>query len=102
MAVRHQPKPLYGFNRFGCTGSAVLRVRLPPKPLFVFARFTQLTTRGRRLVDALHAREAELVQDGKLPDGQGLFVAQEGFFAMQVESYYGRPPRIFGFRQASA
>src|SRR4051794_37549297 len=49
--VRHQPKPLYVFNRFGCTASAVLRVRLPPKRLYVFAGFT-------------HQRSAEAVQRG--------------------------------------
>jgi hypothetical protein len=47
--VRRQPKPLYVFNRFGCTASAVLRVRLPPKQPSVFARITHYGARPGRL-----------------------------------------------------
>jgi len=60
-----------------------------------------LTSRGRQLVDALQAREGEFIRDGLMPDGGGSLVAQEGFFGMQLESYYKRLPRILGFRMAS-
>jgi hypothetical protein len=42
--VRHQPKSLYDFNRFGYTASAVLRVRPRPKRPSAFARITHLHT----------------------------------------------------------
>lgn len=60
-----------------------------------------LTVRGRELVDALQAKEQDLVQQGKMPDGGGLLVAQEGFFGMQFESYFKRLPRIYAFRTAA-
>lgn len=60
-----------------------------------------LTSRGRQLVDALQAREREFIREGLMPDGSGSLVAQEGFFGMQLESYYKRLPRIFGFQVIS-
>lgn len=60
-----------------------------------------LTSRGRQLVDALQAREREFIRDGLMPDGGGSLVAQEGFFGMQLESYYKRLPRIYGFQVVS-
>lgn len=53
-----------------------------------------LTSRGRALVSLIHKEEARLVAEGKLPDGAGLYVAQEGFFGMVPESYVQRLPRI--------
>src|SRR6266542_5328373 len=58
-AVRRQPKPLYAFDRFGCTASAVLRVRLPPKRPSVFARIAQLARflfADTRMDEGSHAR----------------------------------------------
>lgn len=59
-----------------------------------------LTSRGRALVSLIDQREARLVAEGKLPDGDGLHVAQEGFFSMVPESYFRRFPRIRAFQQA--
>lgn len=61
-----------------------------------------LTARGRALVKLIHQKEAELVKAGKIPDAGGLHVAQEGFFGMQMESYYKRFPRIEQFQAALA
>lgn len=60
-----------------------------------------LTSRGRHLVDALQIREREFIRQGLMPDGDGMLVAQEGFFGMQLESYYKRLPRILVFQVAS-
>ncbi|HEY0580935.1 MAG TPA: IS5 family transposase [Chloroflexota bacterium] len=60
---------MYGFNRFGCTASAVLRVRLPPKPLFVSAGFTQRTI--KRFADAALLELSPLFDDMYAADGQG-------------------------------
>lgn len=59
-----------------------------------------LTARGRALVKLIHQKEADLVAEGKMADGDRLHVAQEGFFGMQVESYYKRFPRIKQFQKA--
>lgn len=59
-----------------------------------------LTGRGRTLVKLIHQKEAELVTEGKILDAGFLHVAQEGFFGMQVESYYERFPRIRQFQEA--
>ncbi|WP_291982539.1 DUF4365 domain-containing protein [Candidatus Accumulibacter sp. ACC005] len=59
-----------------------------------------LTSRGRALVSLIHTEEARLVVEGKLPEGAGLHVAQEGFLAMVPESYFRRFPRIRAFQDA--
>jgi hypothetical protein len=59
-----------------------------------------LTSRGRALVSLIGQEEAKLVAVGKLPDGEGLHVAQEGFFSMDEASYFRRHPRIRAFQQA--
>lgn len=59
-----------------------------------------LTSRGRALVSLVGQEEAKLVAAGKLPDGDGLHVAQEGFFSMNQASYFRRLPRIRAFQQA--
>lgn len=59
-----------------------------------------LTARGRALVKLIHQKEADLVAEGKMADGDRLHVAQEGFFGMQIESYYKRFPRIKQFQEA--
>ena len=59
-----------------------------------------LTARGRALVKLVHQIEAELVKAGKIPDAGLLHVAQEGFFGMQIESYFNRFPRIEQFQSA--
>lgn len=59
-----------------------------------------LTTRGRALVSLIGQEEARLVAEGKLPNGDGLHVAQEGFFSMDPASYFRRLPRIQTFQQA--
>jgi hypothetical protein len=59
-----------------------------------------LTSRGRALVDALHVKERELIAAEKLESGDGLLVAQEGFFGMHLESYHRRLPRIYAFQEA--
>ena len=59
-----------------------------------------LTARGRALVDALQEAEAKLVAAGKMEDGEGRLVAQEGFFGMTIESYFRRLPRIYAFQKA--
>jgi len=57
-----------------------------------------LTSRGRALVSLIHKEEAMLVAERKLPDGEGLHVAQEGFFHMVPESYVQRFQRIKDFQ----
>lgn len=64
------------------------------KPHFV----APLTSRGRALVALIHEQEAQLVAEGKLPNGNGYHVAQEGFFGMIPESYARRFPRIREFQ----
>lgn len=59
-----------------------------------------LTSRGRALVSLINKEEARLVAEGKLPDGSGLHVAQEGFFGMVPQSYVQRFPRIRDFQNA--
>lgn len=59
-----------------------------------------LTSRGRALVSLIQKEEARLVAEGKLPDGDRLHAAQEGFFGMQPESYFRRLPRIREFQVA--
>lgn len=59
-----------------------------------------LTARGRALVKLIHQKETELVTEGKIRDAGFLHVAQEGFFGMQLESYYKRFPRIKQFQEA--
>lgn len=61
-----------------------------------------LTSRGRALVSLIHMNESRLVSEGKLPDGAGLHVAQEGFFGMVMESYVRRFPRIRDFQDSIA
>ncbi|MEH2566687.1 DUF4365 domain-containing protein [Bradyrhizobium sp. AZCC 2289] len=58
-----------------------------------------LTARGRRLVKAIHAMEAEMIKAGQLPNEEYLHVAQEGFFAMIPASYFRRLPRIQRFQE---
>jgi hypothetical protein len=57
-----------------------------------------LTSRGREMVTLIHALEQEFVEQGKLPPGGGLHVAQEGFVEMVELSYFGRLPRIREFQ----
>lgn len=57
-----------------------------------------LTSRGRALVKLIHAEEEKLVAQEKIPHGNGLHVAQEGFFGMQLMSYVRRFPRISQFQ----
>lgn len=61
-----------------------------------------LTSRGRALVALIRKEEERLVTAGALPDGNGLRVAQEGFFQMVPESYFRRLPRIREFQNAIA
>jgi hypothetical protein len=58
-----------------------------------------LTTRGRLLVKAISEAEDALTASGKLLDGDGLRVAQEGFVEMVSASYRKRLPRIHAFQQ---
>lgn len=58
-----------------------------------------LTSRGRSLVSLIQAEEQRLVAAGKLPDENGLHVAQEGFFEMMFLSYFARFPRIRRFQE---
>jgi len=53
-------------------------------------------------VKLIHQKEAELVRKEKMPDAGLLHVAQEGFFGMQMVSYYRRFPRIAQFQAALA
>lgn len=57
-----------------------------------------LTSRGRALVSFIQEEEARMVAQGKLPDGERLHVAQEGFFAMVPPSYFRRFSRIQAFQ----
>jgi len=60
-----------------------------------------LTVRGRDLVKAIRARESALVSSGDLAvDGRS--VVQEGFFGMQLASYFQRLPRIREFQTVVA
>lgn len=59
-----------------------------------------LTSRGRALVLLIQSEEAKLVAEGRLPDGDRLHVAQEGFFGMVPDSYFRRFPRIREFQLA--
>jgi hypothetical protein len=61
-----------------------------------------LSSRGRALVALIQKEEARLVAEGKLLDGDGLHVAQEGFFGMVAESYARRLPRIRFFQDSIA
>jgi hypothetical protein len=58
-----------------------------------------LTVRGRALVKAIQAREQLFVEEGKMPSGGGLHVAQEGFVEMVEMSYFRRLPRIRQFQE---
>lgn len=58
-----------------------------------------LTLRGRSLVKLIRDKENDLVARGLLEDGNGLHVAQEGFFKMEKLSYFRRLPRIAKFQQ---
>lgn len=57
-----------------------------------------LTSRGRALVALVQKQELQLVAEGKMPNGNGYHVAQEGFFGMILESYIRRFPRIREFQ----
>jgi hypothetical protein len=48
----------------------------------------------------IQSEEAKLVAEGRLPDGDRLHVAQEGFFGMVPDSYFRRIPRIREFQLA--
>ena len=61
-----------------------------------------LTSRGRALVSLIQKNESRLVAEGKLPDGAGLHVAQEGHFGMVLESYVRRFSRIRDFQYSIA
>ena len=53
-----------------------------------------LTSRGRALVALIHAEEARLVSEEKIASDGSLHVAQEGFFEMQILSYFARLPCV--------
>lgn len=57
-----------------------------------------LTARGRALVALIHQEEKNLITEKKMTDAGLLHVAQEGFFGMQIPSYYQRFPRIKEFQ----
>jgi hypothetical protein len=59
-----------------------------------------LTSRGRSLVKIIGEKEDKLVADGKIAGGNNYRVAQEGFFGMVAESYFGRFSRIKKFQDA--
>jgi len=57
-----------------------------------------LTSRGRALVALIQEQEAQLVAEGKIFNGNGSHVAQEGFFEMVLETYIRRFPLIREFQ----
>jgi hypothetical protein len=59
-----------------------------------------LTTRGRNLIGTINQGEEQMVAEGFLPEGQGLRIAQEGFFEMNEASFLKRLPRIALFQEA--
>jgi hypothetical protein len=57
-----------------------------------------LTSRGRALIKLIQEKEARLVEEGRMPVGNGYLVAQEGFFEMVPQSYAPRFSRIREFQ----
>ncbi len=87
-----------GLAQIDCSDCLIDWVDREMQPHFV----APLTSRGRALVSLIHKNESRLVSEGKLPDGAGLHVAQEGFFGMVLESYVRRFSRIRDFQDSIA
>jgi hypothetical protein len=60
-----------------------------------------LTSRGRKLVELIEARERAFVAAGTMPDGAGIHVGQEGFFHMVEYTYFRKMPLVRAFQAAA-